>query len=520
MRRRRTWRVIAAIVLTAAAWQFRAPAQAPPSAGAASPASQEEIRALRELLEALDSRLGRIEAQTGAAPPAPTAPAVAPSELESLRQQVYELNKRLRQIEVQAEADKAAADAAAKKAPVVSAGGNGFSISSPDKAFQLKLSARAAYEFAFFNQDKELERAVGDEQDGTGFPYARLQLTGKMWEYITGVFEMEFAGENGQDTPSFREVYFQIDNIPYGADRGFDLRAGHFREPFSMEDLIGVPYRTFNERSLANVFVPSYNPGIQVSDALLGEPKKERLTWALGVFKEADNWPSANDSDEDQGYQVTARVTGLPVYAEDGRQLLHLGLAYSHRNPDGARLSYGARPDSRLALFRYADVDNLPVGFRLRDARADDVDLLGLELAGVYGPVWLQSEYIHSAVDTTFGGNVDFDGYYAQAGWFITGENRPYRNDRALFVRVVPNRNFGFKTASGWGAWEVAARYSAVDLQDGPVHGGQHESLSLGLNWYLNPNARITWNYTHNVIEHDLYDGSFDELQTRFQFEF
>lgn len=522
--KRRTWRVAAAIALVAAFWQSRAPAQQqPPPAAGTTAATQEEVRSLRELVNELNERLGRIEAQAaGATQPAaaPSAPGAVPSELEDLREQVYELNKRLRQIEVQAETDKAAADAAAKKAPIVTAGGDGFSISSPDKAFQLKLSARAAYDFAFFDQDEELERAVGDEQDGTGFPYARLQLTGKMWEYITGVFEIEFAGENGQDTPSFREVYFQIDNIPYGGDRGFDLRAGHYREPFSMEDLIGVPYRTFNERSLANVFVPSYNPGIQISDALFGDPKKERLTWALGVFKEADNWPSANDSDEDQGYQITARVTGLPWYSEDGRKLLHLGLAYSRRNPDGARLNYGARPDSRLALFRYADVDNLPVGFRLRDARADDVDLLGLELAGVYGPVWLQSEYIHSAVDTTFGGDVDFDGYYAQLGWFITGESRPYRNDRGLFVRVIPKRNFGFKTASGWGAWEVAARYSAVDLQDGPVHGGEHASFSLGLNWYLNPNARITWNYTHNEVEHDLYDGSFDELQTRFQFEF
>lgn len=484
MMKETAWRITAAIALGAPSWQSRAPAQQP-------------------------------------APPVGEAATTAQTaEIEALKTQLYELNKRLRQLEVQTENDKQAAEQKAKSAPVVSAGADGFGFASADKSFQLKISGRAAYDLAFFKQDRELEEAVGREQDGTGFPYARLQLTGKMWDYLTGVFEVDFAGENGQDTPSFREVYFQIDNIPYGGGRGFDLRAGHFREPFSMEELIGVPYRTFNERSLANVFVPGYNAGLQVSDALLGDVKQERLTWALGLFKETDNWPSANDSDEDQGYQVTARVTGLPVYADEGRKLLHLGLAYSHRNPDGARLNYGARSDSRLALFRYADVDNLPKGFRLQDAVADDADLLGLELAGVLGPVWLQSEYIHSAVDTTFGGNVEFDGWYAQAGWFITGENRPYRNDRGLFQRVAPKHNFGWKAGSGWGAWEVAARCSSADLQDGPIRGGRHDNASLALNWYLNPNARISWNYTHNNVDHDLYDGSFDIFQTRFQFEF
>lgn len=523
--RRRTGRLVLLLAWSTALAAGFGWAQDQPPPDAAEAVSQDDIQSLREMVNELNERLGRIEAQAGApaaSPEAAAAPAAGASpELEALRQEVYELNKRLRQIEVQAETDKAAADEKAKKAPVITAGGaDGVSITSPDKAFQLKISARAAYDAAFFNQDRELERAVGDERDGVGSPYARLQLSGKMWDCINAVFEMDFAGENGQDTPQFRDVYMAMDKIPYGGGRDLEFRIGHFREPFSMEDLISVVYRTFNERSLANVFVPSYNTGIQFSDALLGPAKAERLTWAIGAFKETDNWPSSNDSDSDQGYQVTARVTGLPWYADEGRKLLHLGVAYSHRNPDGAVLRYGARPDSKLALFQYANVDQLPVGFRLRDARADDVDLLGLELAGVYGPFWLQSEYIHSSVDTTYAGNADFDGYYAQVGYFLTGESRPYRNDRGLFVRVNPTRSFGWKAGSGWGAWELAARYSSVDLDDGIVRGGQHDSITLGLNWYLNPNARITWNYTYNDVDHDLYDGDFEVLQTRFQFEF
>jgi len=52
------------------------------------------------------------------------------------------------------------------------------------------------------------------------------------------------------------------------------------------------------------------------------------------------------------------------------------------------------------------------------------------------------------------------------------------------------------------------------------MRGGEHESLTFGLNWYLNPNVRVSANYIRNDIEHDLYDGAFDVFQTRLQLEF
>ncbi|GMW01203.1 MAG: porin [Candidatus Hydrogenedentota bacterium] len=448
-------------------------------------------------------------------------------ELEALKRQVYELTKQLRLLEVKLENDKATSDATAKEkaktTPKVKLDSGGLQVTSGDDAFQLRIRTRIAHDWAWFNQNDELKLALGDEQDGTGFRYARLVIQGKFWDDFSFNSEIDFAGENGADSPKFRDVYLQYDGVPYGGEREFSLRMGHFREPFSLEELTPVVYRTFVEKSLANVFVPSRNAGIQISDALLGEPKSERLTWAVGLFKETDDIPSSNDSDEDQGYQLTMRLTGLPWYKDEGRKLLHLGAAYSHRNPDGARLPYGTRPESRLALFRYADPDGarLPRLFRLQDARADTVDLFGGEAALVLGPFSLQGEYMHSSVDTTFGGTVDYAGYYAQASYFLTGEHRPYRTDRATFDNPIPNSNFKFKDGEhGWGAWEATARYSFVDMNDGPVNGGEHASYTLGLNWYLNPNFRITWNYIRNEIDHPLFDGTFDMFLTRFQLEF
>ena len=158
------------------------------------------------------------------------------------------------------------------------------------------------------------------------------------------------------------------------------LRVGQFREPFGMDEITSSRRaRTFMEQPLTAVFDPSYNPGIQWSDALFGEPGKERLTYELGIFKTADDWPSSNDNVA-RGYGETVRVTGLPYYKEDGTSLLHVGLAYSHRNPNGQVLGWNARSESRLLVNRYANLDSAagvfpPAPYRLRDAR--DLQPLG-----------------------------------------------------------------------------------------------------------------------------------------------
>ncbi|MBI1321155.1 MAG: hypothetical protein GC168_19695 [Candidatus Hydrogenedens sp.] len=382
---------------------------------------------------------------------------------------------------------------------------------------------RLMHDVAWFSQDRSLQRVLGDDQDGTGFRSARLTLRGRVFTDIAYQAEIEFAGQDGADSPSFEDVWMQYNGVPYGGGRGFDIRAGHFKEPFGLDEQASSGDRPFQEAPLANVFAPSRNAGVMISDALFGEPKQERLVWAVGAFKETDNLPSSNDSDEDQGYQITGRLTGLPVYGDDGRKLLHLGVAASLRHPDGARLRYGVRPETRLSLLRYADPDSalLPNGFRLLDARAEDVVLVGLEAAGVLGPFWFQSEYMRSAVDTALGGDLRYDGWYASAGYFLTGENRVYRHDTARFGRPRPSRPLAIRgTSRGPGAWEIAARYGTVDLSDGPTYGGEHTSLSLSLNWYLNYNFLVSWNYIHNEIDHPLYDGDFDSFQTRFQLDF
>jgi phosphate-selective porin OprO/OprP len=73
--------------------------------------------------------------------------------------------------------------------------------------------------------------------------------------------------------------------------------------------------------------------------------------------------------------------------------------------------------------------------------------------------------------------NVGFDGGYVQGSWVITGENRDYKD--GAFSRIKPNRPFSLKNG-GWGAWEVATRWSTLDLNDDNIAGGDEQNYSLG----------------------------------------
>jgi phosphate-selective porin OprO and OprP len=70
----------------------------------------------------------------------------------------------------------------------------------------------------------------------------------------------------------------------------------------------------------------------------------------------------------------------------------------------------------------------------------------------------------------------------------------------------VPNNPVSFTNYGGWGAWEIAGRYSVVDLNDqlgtpSGVAGGKQTIYTAGLNWYVNRNIRFMFNYLHGTVD-------------------
>jgi phosphate-selective porin OprO/OprP len=186
--------------------------------------------------------------------------------------------------------------------------------------------------------------------------------------------------------------------------------------------------------------------------------------------------------------------------------LLHLGLAYTYQEYEDP-LRYRQRPEAHLAP-RIVDTGEFA---------ADHGDIIGAEAALVCGPFSIQAELMHAAIngEGAFTGDPDFWGGYVQAGYFLTGEHRPYKVADGVFDRVKPIENF--REDGGWGAWELAGRYSHLDLSDGSIRGGRLREATFGLNWYLNPSVRVMWNYGY--VNHAA-GGDASIFQTRVQIAF
>ena len=377
----------------------------------------------------------------------------------------------------------------------------------------LKIGGRIFADTAVFDQNANSVAQMvpaGDMENGTEMRAAWLYFKGTAMHVVDYKLQFDLAGQT-----SFKDVFVQIKELPLLGN----VRIGHFKEPFGMEQLESTRFTTFMERSLcdAGAFVPARNMGVMAFDC----SDNERMTWAVGAFvsEQGDTPPVFQDDHE--GAAVTARVTFLPWYDEatEGRGLLHTGVAYSYRMVGDQTVQFRARPEAHLGKY-IVDTTALDVS---------DYQILGAELAYLYGPLCFQSEFFHATLDPLAAPDVSFNGCYMYVSYFLTGENRRYNRAAGTFDnRIKPFENFfrvrdeNGTVQTGKGAWEVAYRYSYIDLNDGIAAGGRAADHTLGLNWYLNPYARMMFNYVHSTTDArgGIDNGVVNVLQMRAQVDF
>jgi len=235
-------------------------------------------------------------------------------------------------------------------------------------------------------------------------------------------------------------------------------------------------------------FTPGNNIGYMVHDTA----HKGRMQWAVGFF----TFGQQNEANSSNSVlSVTTRVTGLPIYRDNGRRLLHFGASFSTRDPGSGNTQYRSRPEARFVDFM---VDT-------GDIEAGRILLGGLEAVGVRGPFSLQAEVIASQVQGTSSGDLMFWGSYVQVGYFLTGEHRTYDKELAVFSRLAPREDLRainpFKKGGTGGALELTGRVSTVDLDEGDIHGGSMTDLSLGVNWYFSQTSLVKFNYIYSDVK-------------------
>lgn len=182
--------------------------------------------------------------------------------------------------------------------------------------------------------------------------------------------------------------------------------------------------------------------------------------------------------------------------------VFHVGGSFMQIATDGdAQIS--ARPESHVTDIQLVDTGPW--------SDVGTSSALGLEMAGSRGPVTLSSEFYRTQWSLSEGDSPKFHGWYAEASWFLTGEMAHYRDGKFIRPTILGDR----------GAWEVAFRFSAADLNDEEIQGGKQRNLSFGVNWY----SKTHWRFMGNLIKVRADDGPYGKqdpwiAQLRVQYYF
>ncbi len=446
-------------------------------------------------------------------------------------------------------ADAKPAGGEAKKDPdagYVHMNEKGLEFGSSDGNFKAKIGGRVQVDSQINWNDPNTPPGA-DLANGVGLRRARLFTEGVLWRDYEYRFEYDFARNNG-GTQGITDAY-----VKYIHFKPFAVTIGQQNEGKSLDSVMSNNYLTFVERSLPNNAFIEQGANSKYQLGLTAETFDkafDTVPYVLrgGITTEALGAPGpGNSSDNTAGginnaggtngsatnvnrngfsgntsYQLVGRGVILPFKDEEGN-LLHTGVWGSWRslnnnfNQNGSLRTggwaYQSQPDTDVDRTNWINTGNLTNtkciggtysastgacegGQNVVQHQADSIGMFGGELAGAYGPFHGQAEYMMAQVNGQGYTSADLlQGFYAQGGWFLTGETRPYDEKKGVWNRLIPNANF--LQGDGWGAWEVAARYDMMDMNTKNINGGAIDIGTFGINWYLTPRIRLMTDWVH-----------------------
>jgi phosphate-selective porin OprO and OprP len=436
---------------------------------------------------------------------------------------------------------------------------DGLHLETKDGNFTVAVNGRAQVD----SQINVNEGLASDFQSGTGpqlpsnlndgvtLRRARLGVEGTFYKVTDYKFEYDFTRGNGLNAGGITDAY-----IRYNFSTPFSVKVGSFKEPFSLEEATSNRYLTFIERNMGvNTFVDNlntYKVGFganystdrwQLGTSLQTEGVggynaygNNSLTGSTGSAINTNGGVNRNGGGGDTGWEANARLTGLP-WMESKTKFLHVGASGSYININNNYRSDDSFSNGGIIFANgignnvdrasILNTGNLTKGNKgaADSFQADHLTRFGAESALVYGPFSAQAEYLQTNVSGAGYNDATLDGYYGYMTYFLTGESRAYKSKTAAWDRIKPNRNFDMK--GGWGAWELAAGYDYMNLNDGDVNGGRASTAKLAINWYINPHVRFMANYIHaldintgnvtSAASNAFNNGDLDLIETRVQ---
>lgn len=409
--------------------------------------------------------------------------------LEAVNTQLQHLDQQVKIVDRKLEQQQSATREEALTRPVVDVGPEGFFIHSQDNSYNLRIGGYVQADGRFYLSEPK--------PTGSEFLIRRLRpyFEGTVGKY----YDFRFMVDFGQGTTTLQDAYADIHYWPE-----FRLRAGKFKEPVGLERLEEDRALKFVERALPTDLVPDRDLGF----TLHGDLFSQRVEYALGLFNGTPDNTATADSDNNDGKDFAARIFVHPfadTSLEYVRQL-GFGIAGTYGDERSTTIDSTYKSTGQNVFFTYAK-GVIAAGPRYRYSPQFNYYWRSLGLLGEYVQN-TQRLLLPSPGKAAHPQPISNQAWQLAATYLVTGED-------ATYGQVKPRRNFD-PIGGGIGAWEFAARIDKLLIdRDVYKYGFASSSTSsleafewaLGVNWYLNPNVKMQFDYEHTGFRYGAAKG-------------
>jgi phosphate-selective porin OprO/OprP len=396
----------------------------------------------------------------------------------------------------------------AEKTPVAKEKDKNFTIESANGENSISLTGRVhfdgrAYDYSR-NDNFGIATVSAAGADTFDIRRARIGIKYKFGKY--------YSGEVTANTVGTSQDVLDVGYLDVAWFEKVKFRFGQFKMPFSLEQLTSSNNISFIERSFVDSFIPAKERGLQVFGELI-PGTSYALAASNGTTATGSTVTGAEGDIRVDDKDIIGRVTvNFAELMKNKEAVFHLGGAFSKGDsPIGT--GFGTfRTEARGATYFTAPTLG-NTGTNNLD-KSIDRQRIGLEFAAATGPFKIQTQYVK--VDHSFQGassiDADIKTYYVEGLWTLTGEKHADRYKAGAFGGIKPNNEFDASTFTG-GAWELGARYSALDASDFKdlTTGGNISALqtgftrvkgyTLGVKFLPNMNSRFMLEYVGTDFE-------------------
>jgi len=386
---------------------------------------------------------------------------------------------------------------------------SGAGLQSNDGNFTVNLTGRVHFDSRVITSDfgdgDRYDRDGATLSDNFEVRRARIGLNGTIFKDIGYEVVTNAVGSNA----NLIDTAF----INYGYNKAAQIRIGRFKQPFNFEEQTSSNNIDFMERSYVNQFAPGKKLGIM----LHGAPA-DGYYYGTSIYSNDFNNVDARGGAEGAARIAAdfAKVLGKSDY------VMHVGMAgfagTSTVNPTTSSgggstttsVLLGLRSESRgmanILRLRQAGESTSTDGFSAPSPSTTEIsrNVLGGEVAFAYEALKFQAEALRANLssrnylDSTVSGSATAG--YIGLVYNLTGEKWSENYSNGTFGSLKIKQNYVPGT-DGWGAWQVGVRFSQYDATDlysavsDKKGSDKGSTMTLGLNWFLNPNARVMLNY-------------------------